>query len=528
MKCPFCGSELEAGAGFCPACGTIISLDNEFVSPTHPSSVPPLAKPEPPAPAEEAQPEAPAAAETPEVPDTAEEVQEEALPKTEMEPLNGMPAYVSPTFEAYEPAQTVGAPDEPYDPETDDDDPFRELHPDLDDAPVAPAPVVIPPEAKISDTQPVAIEGDIPVYEPTEEVAQPEDAQDAEEADDLDDMYVTGGKGKKGKIAALLVVLLLAAAAVGAWYYMKSENPFFRPSTEPSAIISDSTEPTTQPTTAPTTEDTTDESTSDEDTTDESATDESATDESSTEDTTEPDSVTDLTADENELTAPDDTTEPLDTTTPTTAEPTTKAPTTTAKPTTTAPRTTARPTTTAPRTTARRTTTQAPTTQPANTLQRPTSTFAAKTMYVNTNGVALRYAPNSASANRVSLSVGADATVTAEQNGYCFVRSNRYGVSGWVRKAYLGNSRPVAQTQQTVSGVVAPDVTENGGTKTVSVDGSALNLRKGPGTSYDIIRPIHDGYPVQVKGRSSSVAGWVYVTDLTHGVSGWVSASYLH
>ena len=210
-------------------------------------------------------------------------------------------------------------------------------------------------------------------------------------------------------------------------------------------------------------------------------------------------------------------------------EPTTKAPTTTAKPTTTAPRTTAHPTTTArPTTTAHRTTTQAPTTQPANTLQRPTSTFAAKTMYVNTNGVALRYAPNSSSANRVSLSVGADVSVTAEENGYCFVRSNRYGVSGWVKKSYLGNSRPVAQTQQVVSGTVAPDVTLDGGTKTVSTGGSALNLRKGPGTEYDIIRAVGDGYPVAIKGKSSTVSGWVYVTDITRGVSGWVSSSYLH
>lgn len=505
MKCPFCGSELEAGAGFCPNCGTILSLDNEFVSPVQPEPAPPV------------QPEA------------SEAAAPEAAAPAAAEPLHGMPQYVSPTFEAYEPAQTYTVP-ETYDPETDDDDPFRELHPDLDDTPPAPAPVVIPPEAKISDTQPVALEGSIPVYEPTEEIELPADAEEAQETDGLGDMYVTGGKGKKGKVAALLVVLLLAAAAVGAWYYMKSENPFFRPSTEPSGVVIDSTESTAEPTTEPTTEDTTDESASDEDTTDESTSDESTSDEDTTDELTssEPDSVTDISADENELTAPADTTAPLDTTTPTTAEPTTKAPTTTARPTTTAPRTTARPTTTAPRTTARPSTTRTPTTQPANTLQRPTSTFAAKTMYVSTNGVALRYAPNSASANRVSLSVGADVRVTAEENGYCYVYSNRYGVSGWVKKQYLGDSRPVARTQQTVAGVVAPDVTEDGGTKTVSTGGSSLNLRKGPGTNYDVIRAVGDGYPVQIKGKSSTVPGWVYVTDITRGVSGWVSAAYLN
>lgn len=146
MKCPICGSELEPGAGFCPACGTIISLDNDFVSPYRPEETP-------------VQPEPPAAPEVPEVP---------SAPTPE--PLHGMPKYVSPTFEAYEPAQPDSG-STPYDPEADDDDPFRELHPDLDEPPVRP---VIPAEAKISDTQPVAIEGTIPVYEPTEEIDLPE------------------------------------------------------------------------------------------------------------------------------------------------------------------------------------------------------------------------------------------------------------------------------------------------------------------------------------------------------------------
>lgn len=554
MKCPFCGSELEAGAGFCSACGTIISLDNEFVSPTHPSSVPPLTKPEPPEAPAPADPPLPERTETSVQPDTqafeAPEVPAEPeMPQpAEMEPLHGMPQYVSPEFEAYEPAQTIRM-EEAYNPETDDDDPFRELHPDLDDTPpVAAAPVVIPEESRISDTQPVALEDDIPVYEPTEE----EEEADEEKADDLNDMYVTGGKGKKGKVTALIVALLLLGGAAFAWYYTKTQNPFFRPSTEPSVV--DSTEPTTKPTTEVPTEDTTDksetdesetdestsennstdESTSDEVTTDESTSDEDATDATTT---TAPDKETDLTDDENELTAPANTTATKESTTRSTASTTAKATTTAARHTTTAPRTTTRPattrpTTTKPRTTARPTTTKprttaAPTTQSANTLQRPTKTFAAKTMYVNTNGVALRYGPRSSSGNRVSLSVGADVRVTAEENGYYYVYSNRYGVSGWVKKSLLGSSRPVARTQQTVAGVVAPDVSENGGTKTVSAGRTSLNLRKGPGTQYDVIRAIPNGYPVAVKGRSSTVSGWVYVTDITRGVSGWVSASYL-
>ena len=127
----------------------------------------------------------------------------------------------------------------------------------------------------------------------------------------------------------------------------------------------------------------------------------------------------------------------------------------------------------------------------------------------------------------MSLSVGADVRVTAEENGFYYVYSNRYGISGWVKKSYLGSSRPVAQTERPVAGVVAPDVTVDGGTKTVNSGGTGLNLRKGPGTDYDVIRSIGDGYPVAVKGKSSTVTGWVYVTDITRGVSGWVASAYL-
>ena len=506
MKCSFCGNELEPGAGFCPNCGTIISLDNDFVSPKQ-------------TPAQQA-PSAAPVAETPQPPVAAAPPAEPAFSET----LNGMPQYVSPTFEAYQPAQLPAEDGQTGAPEDDDDDPFRELHPDLDDAPAAPE---IPAEAQISDAQPVATDGAIPVYEPTEELPVVDEEQAAD--GDYDDMYVDGEPRKKRWVPVLIVALLLAAS-VGAWYYVKTQNPFLQPTADPTASMSDTASQTeTTPvdsesqteTTEDTTEDTTDEST------DESTSETDATDESTTDESTTNDEQTDLSADENELTAPQDTTE--STTRPTTETTTTTRPATTTQRATT---TTTRPTTTAPRatTTTRATTqptTRQSTTQAANTLQRPTSTFAARTMYVSEDGVALRYAPNSSSGNRVSLSVGADVSVTAEQNGYYYVYSNRYGVSGWVSKRYLGASRPVAQRQQSVSGLVQPDVSLGGGTKTVNSGGTGLNLRKGPGTGYDVIHSIGDGYPVAVKGKSSTVSGWVYVTDITRGVSGWVASAYL-
>ena len=92
---------------------------------------------------------------------------------------------------------------------------------------------------------------------------------------------------------------------------------------------------------------------------------------------------------------------------------------------------------------------------------------------------------------------------------------------------YLKSIYRTDEAIELMSGLVQPDVSLGGGTKTVNSGGTGLNLRKGPGTGYDVIRSIGDGYPVAVKGKSSTVSGWVYVTDITRGVSGWVASAYL-
>ena len=45
MKCSYCGNELPNGASFCPECGTIMNLDNDFVPPAAPEA--PEMPPEP-------------------------------------------------------------------------------------------------------------------------------------------------------------------------------------------------------------------------------------------------------------------------------------------------------------------------------------------------------------------------------------------------------------------------------------------------------------------------------------------------
>ncbi len=456
MKCSFCGNELPNGASFCPECGTILNLDNDFAPPAAPPA-PTELPPEP-----QMQP--------------TEPVQPEA------EPEFAVPVYVSP----------YTAP---------------EVFSDRENVYVQPEPPAPPAETVVT-----------PV----------EDDSAYEEEDDGDDMVVDGGK-KRGR-SAIIVILVLVLAAVAA-YAVKTFVLDNRPTVSASESQTSTTAPSTQDvfwtSSADTTDDTDD--TDDTDVTDDTDTTDDTDDTDDIDDTDVTDDTDEI--DDSDLTDPNEFTAPSEfefTTKPTTTESTTRE--TTRSSTTTTTRravttTRARVTTTRPRpTTTRPTTTAAPTT----TVQRPRTTTPRRTLYVKEDGVALRTAPNKSASSLLSLSVGADVVVTGEENGYYYVYSNRYGVSGWASKAYIVDSRPVAASEQHVSGVVSPDVTYSSPkSKSVAADGSSLNLRKGPDTSYGVIRAVADGYPVLVKGESSSVSGWVYVTDTTHGVSGWVSASFL-
>lgn len=125
----------------------------------------------------------------------------------------------------------------------------------------------------------------------------------------------------------------------------------------------------------------------------------------------------------------------------------------------------------------------------------------------------------------VSLSKGADVKVLAKENGFCYVRSNRYGVYGWVSAGLLAESRPQTQATTQASGTVAPDVKYSSPKTMYTTNG--LNVRKGPSTSYGKVGLIPIDYPVKVVGYKNGVSGWVYIIDPTYGYMGWVSTAYL-
>ena len=149
------------------------------------------------------------------------------------------------------------------------------------------------------------------------------------------------------------------------------------------------------------------------------------------------------------------------------------------------------------------------------------------TRYVATDGISLRKAASQSAARILYLSVGNDVKVYGEENGFYYIYSPRYGIYGWVKKSTLSKNRPVAESESKVSGVIAPDKKYASAKSATVATSEGLRLRKGPGTSYDVIRMIGGGYPLKVIGTSSKNSGWVYVNDITHGVSGWVSAQYI-
>ncbi len=321
------------------------------------------------------------------------------------------------------------------------------------------------------------------------------------------------GKKKSGKGLAVAAVIFIICVVCAGAYALKDYIPVIAP-----------TEGTSQEesTVAPSEEDTTEEETTEEESTEET-TEEETTEEATTEETTEPEETT---TEEAVTTEPSSENEVVPTTKPTTTKPTTTKPTTT-RPTTTKPVTT-RPTTTRPTTTKPATTKPNTTTDPYGindvTVKKPTNYVKSYTAYVTAEGLNMRAKPTTSSDRVLYLSKGADVKVLAKENGFLYVYSNRYGVSGWVSAAYISTSRPTETTSKLYTGTVQPDVKT--AAKTMHTTYS-LNIRKGPSTSYPSVQIIATGYPVKVLGSKSGVSGWVYVTDLTYGVSGWVSTAYL-
>ena len=143
------------------------------------------------------------------------------------------------------------------------------------------------------------------------------------------------------------------------------------------------------------------------------------------------------------------------------------------------------------------------------------------TRYVVDGSLNFRSGPGTSSSVISVLRAGSAVQLTGEQsNGFARVTFN--GTTGWAFAQYLST------TGGTGNGTGTPPA---GGDVAVgySVTGSAtvvngpLNQRRGPGTSYAVIRVLPNGAVVDVMGGAQ--AGFLPVRF--NGVKGWASATYL-
>ncbi len=538
MKCSYCGNELEKGADFCPECGMILGLaeasddkKNETVTEEPEFKVPEYtpnvftAIDE-----EEEEPDAPAA-------ELESDSKEETVPVTENIPeyVSEIPGYAPVEFEDV----SSGEPEE----ESTDDKENESQKADVEEEEELVAPEYTPvpdvPEKQGLDIR--VPEGNVvyPEYEDHKtsqsdnEVISPTEEEDEEI--DSDDIYVEPSKKKNGVLAVFLVIAVICVI-VGGVYAVKNIIPTMggeKTTTEAQTGDISEEDTTDEKETTEAEEDTTE---GEEDTTEAEWTesrpeefigengkkiykdnegnyyyyDNDGTKLPYTEDST---SEEDTTEEEEEVTTAPTTTKPVTTTVPSTTKPSTTRPSTT-KPSTTRPSTTKPSTTTDP--------------FGINDVEvKKPSSVVSKTyiIYCTAEGVILRSGPSTSSERVLYLSKGADLTVYGKENGFYYVRSNRYGVYGWVSATYASDSRPEAETTKVYKNTVSPD--KKYGEVKVKNTTNALNIRKGPGTDYDVVALIPKGYPVKVIGYKNGVSGWVYVTDTTYGYSGWVSSAYI-
>ena len=538
MKCPNCGHELEPGSGFCENCGMITSLENEEApaSSENKESAREVYNAQPETTDAETVHEPSDDGEVP-VEDTDSSVPYE-LEADETEQIVPVVEYDEKDSEADEKQPGVRSEKSDFEDEYTEDGGFEEDEGYDGD------------EGAYEEENAEGSEND--EYEDAEEeesISAEQDNDDGMEQEDeddgLDDMYVTASKSKRNSVIIAVLIIAIVAVTAGAVTMIKnnfSKVPVNAETSQSETADTEKEKATTKPTsetdsetTENTTEETTDKQTTEKETT-EKETAEKQTTEKVTEGVTEPSKET--TTQKQTTTSHVTTTTKKPTTTTKRYTTTTKKYTTTTRPTTTKkPTTTAKPTTTKKPTTTTRPTTTKPstTTDPygfgTDKVEKPKTYLAASErykVYVSTDSLTMRSKPSQSASRVVYVSLGESLTVYGKsQNGFTYVRSDRFGVYGWVSNSYISKTRPQAEETVVVPGLVMPDKQyANPKTMYVNVD-IGVRLRKAPEMDAASVRSVSYGFPVKVTGYSSSKNGWVYVTDTTHGVTGWVMLSWL-
>ena len=137
------------------------------------------------------------------------------------------------------------------------------------------------------------------------------------------------------------------------------------------------------------------------------------------------------------------------------------------------------------------------------------------TMYTTPEiGLNLRKGPGTSYSVIRTLSKGTAVTVHSSSNGWSKISVN--GVEGYVSTSFLSSTNPSTNSSTSNETTSTPTTTMY-----VTPD-AGLNLRKGAGTSYSVIKTLSKGTAVTVHSSSN---GWSKVS--VNGVEGYVSTSYL-
>ncbi len=527
MKCSYCGNELEKGADFCPECGMILGLNESREDKKSEAQEPEFKVPEytpnvfKAIDVEEEETSGPAV-------ELESDGKEETVPVTENIPeyVSQVPETVPTEFEDVSSGSPVEEENDANGSEKEDENDngmqsVEEKHDESEHASLEDglkAPEYIPaPDMPGEDDLDIRVPEEkitYPEYEKYKNSQAESEVTPTEEYEEIDsdDIYVEPAK-KKNSILAVFLIIAVICVIVGGVYAVKNVIPAMGSdkeitTTEAQQAGNVSEDETTEEDTAEAGDTTVAEDTTEaeEDTTE--------TEEDTTEAEEADTTVAGVTDDEDETTTEkvtDD--EEESTTVPTTTAPSTTKPVTTTRPSATKPVTTTKPATKDP--------------YGINDVEvkKPSKTGKTYTLYCTAEGVILRSGPSKSYERVLYLSKGADLTVYAKENGYYYVRSNRYGVYGWVSASYTSEGRPETDTTKVTKNTVSPDKKYSKAETKITTNG--LNLRKGPGTDYGVITLIPKNYPVKVIGYKSGVSGWVYVTDTTYGYSGWVSSAYV-
>ena len=133
---------------------------------------------------------------------------------------------------------------------------------------------------------------------------------------------------------------------------------------------------------------------------------------------------------------------------------------------------------------------------------------AADTQMTATEGVNIRSGPSTSSAIIGGLYRGQTVTAISSADGWTKIRF--LGGVAYIASRYLSKGTSLPAAMEVSAGFV-------------KITTTALNLREGPGLSYDVITVIREGVAVTMTGKTARGFAEVY-----HGkIRGWASLQYL-